>query len=271
MSALSDAAIRPPAVAGMFYPGSARSLAAEVDRMLAGAATTAAAAPKAIIVPHAGYIYSGPIAASAYALLAPLRGRIRHVILLGPAHRLAFRGFALPSVTAFRTPLGDVPVDQEAAAQARGVPGVQVLDAAHDGEHSLEVHLPFLQRTLGDVAVLPVVVGDADGEAVARLLEALWGGPETLIVISSDLSHYYPYAAARTRDADTAAAIERLDGAGLDDESACGRIPIRGLLRVAQRHGLVCRRLDLRSSGDTAGPRDQVVGYGAWALSPATQ
>jgi len=269
MPATSDAAIRPPAVAGMFYPGSADELAAEIDRMLADAATSREPPPKAIIVPHAGYIYSGPIAASAYALLRPLRGRIQRVALLGPAHRLPFRGFALPSVKAFRTPLGDIPIDRPAIDRLRDQPQVKVLDEAHAGEHSLEVHLPFLQHTLGSFALLPIVVGMARGEDVAMLLEEVWDGPETLIVISSDLSHYHDYAKARALDARTAGVIERLDGAALDEDSACGRVPIRGLLQVAKRRGLTCRRLDLRNSGDTAGPRDQVVGYGAWALTAA--
>ena len=267
MSSLSEAAVRPPAVAGMFYPASADELGADIDRMLDEAAAQRGPAPKAIIVPHAGYIYSGPIAAEAYALLRPIRGRIQRVVLLGPAHRLPFRGFALPSVKAFRTPLGDIPIDRPAIDRLRGLPQVKILDEAHAGEHSLEVHLPFLQRTLGSFTLLPVVVGVASGEDVAKLLEAVWGGPETLIVISSDLSHYYDYAKARSLDVHTAGAIERLDGAALDEDSACGRVPIRGLLEVAKRRGLACRRLDLRNSGDTAGPRDQVVGYGAWALS----
>lgn len=278
MPTLSDAAVRLPAVAGMFYPGSADELGADVDRMLGEAAAGSRAesrstgwGPKALIVPHAGYIYSGPIAASAYARLRPARGRIQRVVLLGPAHRLPFRGFALPSVKAFRTPLGDIAIDRPAVDRLRGLPQVQILDDAHAGEHSLEVHLPFLQRSLGSFALLPIVVGMTGGEDVAKLLEEVWGGPETLIVVSSDLSHYYNYAAAQARDSRTAAAIETLDGAALDEESACGRVPIRGLLQVARRRGLACRRLDLRNSGDTAGPRDQVVGYGAWALQPALE
>ncbi len=267
MPSASDTAIRSPAVAGLFYPAAAGKLGADIDGMLAAAAMPAGPAPKALIVPHAGYIYSGPVAASAYARLAPAQGRISRVVLLGPAHRLPFRGFALSSAKAFRTPLGDVPIDA-AAARLGAVPLVRMLDDAHAGEHSLEVHLPFLQRTLAPFVVLPIVVGDADGDAVAVLLDAVWGGPETLIVISSDLSHYYDYAAAKRRDAETAAAIERLDGEALDEDSACGRIPIRGLLAVARRRGLICRRLDLRNSGDTAGPRDQVVGYGAWGFLP---
>lgn len=270
MSSISEFAIRPPAVAGTFYPAAADELAADIDRMLAGADMGRdAALPKAIIVPHAGYIYSGPIAASAYALLRPLRGRIQRVVLLGPAHQVPFRGFALPSVKAFRTPLGDIPIDRPNIDRLRGLPQIKVLDDAHAGEHSLEVHLPFLQRTLGTFALLPIVVGLASGEDVAKLLDEVWGGAETLIVVSSDLSHYHAYAKAQALDAVTATAIERFDGAALDEESACGRVPIRGLLQVARRRGLACRRLDLRNSGDTAGPRDRVVGYGAWALSPA--
>jgi AmmeMemoRadiSam system protein B len=270
MPPASDAAIRPPAVAGMFYPASAEELGADIDRMLDAAAPPRAAPPKAIIVPHAGYIYSGPIAASAYALLRPQRGRIQRVVLLGPAHRVPFRGFALPSVKAFRTPLGDIPIDRPVIDRLRGLPQIKILDEAHAGEHSLEVHLPFLQRTLGSFALLPIVVGMTDGNDVAKLLDEIWGGPETLIVISSDLSHYYEYGRAQTLDLGTAGAIERLDGAALDEESACGRVPIRGLLQVAKGRGLACRRLDLRNSGDTAGPRDQVVGYGAWALTAAS-
>lgn len=270
MSSISEFAIRPPAVAGTFYPAAADELAADIDRMLAGADMGRdAALPKAIIVPHAGYIYSGPIAASAYALLRPLRGRIQRVVLLGPAHQVPFRGFALPSVKAFRTPLGDIPIDRPSIDRLRGLPQIKVLDDAHAGEHSLEVHLPFLQRTLGTFALLPIVVGLASGEDVAKLLDEVWGGAETLIVVSSDISHYHAYAKAQALDAVTATAIERFDGAALDEESACGRVPIRGLLQVARRRGLACRRLDLRNSGDTAGPRDRVVGYGAWALSPA--
>lgn len=270
MPSVSDTAVRPAAVAGMFYSASAAELGADVDCLLAGAARPCGPTPKAIIVPHAGYIYSGPIAASAYALLKTARQRIRRVVLLGPAHRLPFRGVALPSVKAFRTPLGDIPIDRPAVDRLRGLPFVKVLDEAHAGEHSLEVHLPFLQRTLGDFALLPIVVGVTGGEHVATLLDGVWGGDETLVVISSDLSHYYGYAEARRRDEGTASAIERLDGAALDEESACGRVPIRGLLEVARRRGLSCRRLDLRNSGDTAGPRDQVVGYGAWAVSATT-
>ena len=258
--------IRAPAVAGTFYPAAAIALAQEVDSLLQ-ASHPAPHAPKAIIAPHAGYIYSGPIAAAAYACLASSRTTVRRVILLGPAHRLPFRGLALPGAAAFRTPLGDIAVDRDAVERVRHLPGVSVIDAAYNGEHCIEVHLPFLQRALERFTLVPAIVGDAKPEDVARFLDELWGGPETLIVISSDLSHSYECAAAKTRDAETASAIEHLDARGLDEESACGRIPIKGLLAVAARRGLTCSRLDLRNSGDTAGPRDQVVGYGAWAFA----
>jgi AmmeMemoRadiSam system protein A len=180
---------------------------------------------------------------------------------------VSLRGLAASSADVFRTPLGDVPLDRGAIAQALELPQVETLDEAHAHEHSLEVHLPFLQRVLGSFLLTPLVVGEASPDQVAEVLELLWGGPETLIVISSDLSHYYDYAAARRMDTETARAIETLDPRGLGAESACGRVPVRGLLLAAQRRGLGVTCLDLRSSGDTAGPRDQVVGYGAWAFS----
>jgi len=268
---MSQAHVRPPAVAGLFYPDRAAALAEAVDGLLAAArAGTAAPPPKAVIAPHAGYVYSGPIAAAAYARLAPLRGSVRRVILLGPAHRIPFAGLALPGVAAFRTPLGDVPIDAAALDRIKDLPQVKVLPEAHAGEHSLEVHVPFLQRVFGEFTLVPLVVGDAAAAEVAEVLEALWGGPETIIVVSSDLSHYEPYAAARAHDRRTAGAIERLDARDLGGDDACGFIPIAGLLRAALAHGLACARLDLRNSGDTAGgTRGGVVGYGAWAFAPA--
>lgn len=258
--------VRPPAVAGLFYPAPAAALGAQIDEYLAAAARASGPAPKAIIVPHAGYQYSGPIAAAAYAQLAQARAVIKRVVLLGPAHRVWFRGLALPSVARFRTPFGDVPVDAEAADWLRRLPCIVIRDDAHAAEHSLEVHLPFLQRILGEFSLVPLAVGDATGAEVATVLESLWGGPETLIVISSDLSHYHDYRTAQGIDGATAAAIERLDGAALDGEKACGYLPIQGLLQQAVRRHLTVRRLDLRNSGDTAGPRGEVVGYGAWAV-----
>ena len=260
-------AVRPAAVAGAFYPGERAALEAEVAAHLAGARgkPADAPAPKAIIAPHAGYMYSGPVAGSIYALLAPLRGRVRRVVLVGPAHRVFVRGAAVPSARAFDSPLGPVALDLEALAALRALPFVEESDRAHALEHSLEVHLPFLQSVLGEIRLVPVVVGDATPEEAARLLDVVWGGDETLVVVSSDLSHYLPYEAARARDRDTAEAILRLDP-GLVPEEACGAAPINGLLAVARRRGLAAELVDLRSSGDTAGGRDRVVGYGAFAF-----
>ncbi|MGE5096062.1 MAG: AmmeMemoRadiSam system protein B [Betaproteobacteria bacterium] len=261
-------AIRPAAVAGSFYPGEPSALASEVASYLAdaGPAPARARAPKAIIAPHAGYVYSGPIAATIYARLEPLRGRVRRVVLAGPAHRVYVDGVAIPSVGAFDSPLGPVPLDQEAIGTLRSLPFAEVSDRAHAMEHSLEVHLPFLQSVLGDFSLVPVVVGDASPAQMAQLFDLLWGGEETLIVVSSDLSHYLPYDAARARDRDTAEAILHLEPR-LVPEEACGCAPINGLLRAARAHGLVPEQVDLRNSGDTAGDRGRVVGYGAFAFN----
>ena len=262
--------IRRAAVAGSFYPASAASLRAEVRAHLRAADhRRLAATPKALIVPHAGYVYSGPIAASAYAPLAVLRGLIRRVVVLGPAHRIALRGLALPGADAFETPLGSIPVDS-ATAQLKALPQVVEHCSAHALEHSVEVQLPFLQETLGDFALVPLVVGDASADEVAEVLQALWGGPETLIVISSDLSHYLPYEIARRTDRRTAQAIGALDPT-LDHSQACGAVPVNGMLAVARRVGLRVELLDLRNSGDTAGDRARVVGYGAWAFYETPQ
>ena len=260
--------VRPAAVAGTFYPGETTTLAAEVAGYLADAGAAAGPAPKAIIAPHAGYIYSGPIAASIYARLAPLRGRVRRVVLAGPAHRVYVDGAAIPSAAAFASPLGDVTLDTQALDAVRGLPFVHVSDAAHAREHSLEVHLPFLQSVLGRFRLVPIVVGDASPDEMAALFDALWGGEETLIVVSSDLSHYLPYGAAQARDGDTARAILAME-ATLDPQEACGSHPINGLLRTARRRGMRCEVVDLRNSGDTAGDRSRVVGYGAFAFTEA--
>jgi hypothetical protein len=255
----------------MFYPDGRAELLATLDHDLADAVVpTGATQPKALIVPHAGYRYSGPVAATAYARLAPFRDRINRVVLLGPAHRVHVRSMALSSADAFLTPLGAVRLDDELRARVRELPGVVVDDRAHAPEHSLEVHLPFLQRVLGDgFALLPIVVGGARTERVADVLDAVWGGDETLFVISTDLSHYHPYATARRLDAATADVIVRRDWEALEPDRACGAFPVRGLLEAARRHGLAVELVDLRNSGDTAGPRDQVVGYGAFvATSP---
>lgn len=259
--------VRYPAVAGTFYPAEQSKLRAVIAELLAHpCGIDAGQVPKAIIAPHAGYIYSGPIAASAYASILPARGTIERVVLLGPAHRFGFRGIAAPGADSFATPLGEVPVDREALASIRDLPQVRVLDHAHAGEHSLEVHLPFLQEALGSFTIVPLVVGDAGPEEVAAVLERLWGGPETLVVVSSDLSHYLAHDAARVRDRATSRAIEDLRLEDIAEDDACGCHPLRGLLLVARRKGLSVRTIDLRSSGDTAGSRDQVVGYGAFVV-----
>ena len=233
--------------------------------MLRHAPTTMAWPVKAIIAPHAGYVYSGPIAASVYAPLAAMRERIRRVILLGPTHRVAVNGLALPSVHAFATPLGVVPLDAEAVAAIEPLPQVLISDAAHALEHSLEVQLPFLQTVLGEFTLVPLAVGRASAAQVAEVLECLWGGDETLIVVSSDLSHYLPYTLARETDSNTARHIVALDP-HIDHQQACGATPVNGLLLAARRHDLQATMIDLRNSGDTAGDRSRVVGYGAFAF-----
>jgi AmmeMemoRadiSam system protein B len=222
------------------------------------------ARPKALIAPHAGYIYSGPVAASAYVRIAALRGSIQRVILLGPAHRHPFRGLAACSAGWFQTPLGRVRVDREGVRAALDLDQVLLLDKAHQGEHSLEVHLPFLQVVLGEFSLVPLVVGESSSEDVAEVLRLLWGGAETLIVVSSDLSHYLPYAQANQVDALTALAIQDLRPEGIRHDQACGRTPMGGLLLRAREERLSVECVDLRNSGDTAGPRNQVVGYGSF-------
>lgn len=254
--------VREPAVAGLFYPAGRIALESTVAALMSDAPQPDGHPPKALIVPHAGYVYSGPTAAAGYAALAPWRDRYARVVLLGPCHRVPVRGIAAASASAFRTPLGDVPVDA-AGIEALGVP---VVDAAHRDEHCLEVHLPFLQKTLGDFSLLPLVVGAASPADVAQLLDALWDGDETLIVVSSDLSHYLDYESAMQRDRETCSAIERLDPTAIGHDDACGATPVAGLLLAAKHRGVGIRTLDLRNSGDTAGGRDRVVGYGAWAV-----
>lgn len=258
--------IRPPAVAGSFYPARPAELVRTVDELLSGVSSEPAAAPKVLIVPHAGYVYSGPVAASAYARLGQAGRAIRRVVLLGPAHRVPVRGLALPEAQALATPLGVVPVDADAVRAIAHLPQVGVSAAAHALEHSLEVQLPFLQRMLGDFSVVPLAVGDATPGEVAEVIDVLWGGAETLIVISSDLSHYLPYAVARDVDDETVQQILALGPHTLTHEQACGATPVNGLLAVARRRHLRPALLDLRNSGDTAGPRDQVVGYSAFAF-----
>jgi hypothetical protein len=258
--------IRQPAVAGMFYPAEPDELRGMLARYL-GEASAAEPPPKAMILPHAGYIYSGPVAASGYSCLLENRDAYNRVVLLGPAHRVAFRGLAAPSSSVFMTPLGAVAIDQPAIEQLVALPQVHMLDEAHRLEHSLEVHLPFLQVTLDSFTLVPLVVGEADAREVCEVIEALTEAAGTLVIVSSDLSHYHDYATARQLDDATTRKIEALDFETLGHEQACGRNPVSGLLLYARRHGLTATTLDLRNSGDTAGPRDQVVGYGAYAFS----
>ena len=258
---------RPAAVAGLFYPGDARALRAQVGQMLAAVAPSDDAVdPKVLVVPHAGYVYSGPVAAQAYARLGRARGRISRVVLLGPTHRVAVRGLAAPTVAGFDTPLGRVALDRDAIAGLSDLPQVVASDAVHADEHALEVQLPFLQTVLESFALVPLAVGRVDPEAVAQVLERLWGGDETLIVISTDLSHYLPYGQAQATDRDTVDRILRLDAA-LDHQQACGATPLAGALLAARSHGLTPQLLDLRNSGDTAGDRARVVGYCAIAFA----
>jgi AmmeMemoRadiSam system protein B len=259
--------VRPPAVAGTFYPANPARLRAAVEEALASAHVAAGPVPKAVIVPHAGYVYSAAVAASAYVRVQPGRGRITRVVIAGPAHRVPVKGVAVPSADAFSTPLGVVALDTVARDELVSAGLVVVRDDVHAGEHSLEVQLPFLQVVLGDVAVLPLAVGDADPAHVADVLEAVWGGDETLVVVSTDLSHYLDHASATEVDRRTAAAIvdRRPDRLGRYD--ACGVVPLQGVLSVARRRTLAVDLLDLRTSADTAGDPERVVGYGAFAVA----
>lgn len=256
---------RQPAVAGSFYPANPDELRRLLGSFLSQA-DSAAKAPKAIIAPHAGYIYSGPIAANAYARLASVRDSIHRVVLLGPSHRVAFQGLAISGAAYFVTPLGDIPIDASAKIQLSDLDYVGYLEQAHAMEHSLEVHLPFLQTLLSDFKLVPIVAGDASPEQVSVVLERLWGGPETLIVISSDLSHYHPYAEAQRLDRATSRHIEMLEFEALSSEAACGKVPVAGLLKVLRSKTLSIKTIDLRNSGDTAGDKNRVVGYGAYVV-----
>lgn len=258
--------VRPPAVAGTFYPRDPFELRSTVDSLLAAAAVPHGGTwPKAVIAPHAGYVYSGPIAASAFRALAAPGRRLSRIVLLGPSHFVPFEGLALGGAIRWATPLGEVEMDGEGSRDSLLLPQVRVIPSAHAKEHSLEVELPFLQRTFPDAKVVALVVGRAREEDVAEVIEATWGGPETAFVLSSDLSHYLPYEAARQADRVTAAEILALRGP-LSGEQACGAAPVNGFLEVARRRNLRVELLDLRSSGDTAGDRGRVVGYGAFAF-----
>ena len=262
--------VRPAAVAGLFYPRDAAALGAEVDELLGGVEHFAPRLgfPKALVVPHAGYIYSGPVAAHAYDELWPARGIVRRVVLLGPVHRVAVRGLALPGADAFDTPLGTIAIDRPALRALESLPQVVRSDPAHALEHSLEVQLPFLQKVLGEFTLVPLAVGAASVAEVAQVLERLWGAQETLIVVSTDLSHYHHYERARDVDARTLARIAAC-ASDLDHDEACGATPLNGLLAFARNRGLIVRQLAACNSGDTAGGRDRVVGYSSFALYEA--
>ncbi|MBT8447380.1 MAG: AmmeMemoRadiSam system protein B [Gammaproteobacteria bacterium] len=257
--------VRDPAVAGMFYPEASNVLRHDVQALLSAATGAAGAPPRALIVPHAGYVYSGATAAAAYHRLAPLRDTIRRVALFGPAHRVYVEGMAVPAADAFQTPLGEVPLDRPALARLATMPGVAVSDLAHRDEHSLEVHLPFLQSVLSEFSLVPVVVGRCSREQVAAAMEAVWNDPATLLVVSSDLSHYHSYDEARAIDRAT---CERIcdRSVTLRVEEACGGAVINGLFSTELGRTLDIELIDLRNSGDTAGDKDRVVGYGAFAL-----
>jgi len=265
-TASNPATVRTPAAAGRFYPAQPEELRRMINDLLDRIQPDGASVPKAIIAPHAGYLYSGPVAASAYAQLRPARQIINRIILLGPSHAVAFNGLAASSASFFATPLGLVPVDTETVHRLRLLPQVSLLDEAHADEHSLEVHLPFLQVVLDDFKIVPLLAGDVGEEEVAEVIEAMWAGPETRFVISSDLSHYQDYRRALELDSATSRAIEGLRTEDIAAEQACGRTTVCGLLRFARRRGLRARTVDLRNSGDTAGPRGHVVGYGAFVF-----
>lgn len=258
---------RKPAVAGQFYPQEPQELNSLLKELFASARLTQVSQVKAIIVPHAGYIYSGEVAASAYMTLIPQMHKIKRVILLGPAHRVGFHGMASTSASFFNTPLGNIVIDKGAINSIESLPQVVQLDRAHQHEHSLEVQLPFLQNLLDEFTLVPLVVGECTAEQVAEVLELLWGGDETLIVISSDLSHYNTYLDALEQDRNTSQSIVNMQPDKIEFDDACGRIPIKGLLLEATEHGLTPHQVDLRNSGDTAGNKDRVVGYGAYVFS----
>lgn len=270
--------VRQPAVAGLFYPSLAKELTIDIKRYLDDAKNSMPDAirqlrPKAIIVPHAGYVYSGAIAAKAFATLLHQSETITRVILMGPAHRVRFRGLAISDVQYFRTPLGDIAIDSPSIRQLLSTPQVQVMDAAHWLEHCLEVQLPFLQTVLKDFSLVPIVIGNATVAETCQLLDILWGGPETLIVISSDLSHYHDYSSAQYIDRSTCEAIEHFELDRINAKQACGCIGVKSLLSAAKKRSMSVHTLGLANSGDIAdssvNDQQRVVGYGSWALTPA--
>jgi AmmeMemoRadiSam system protein B len=262
--------IRPAAVAGSFYPADPDSLARLITSQLEKVKLLSPPPhPKAFIAPHAGYIYSGEIAASAYKQILPIKNQIKRVILIGPSHHIAFNGLAISSADYFSTPLGNIPLDSDAHTLLATHHNVTVSNQAHQAEHSLEVQLPFLQTVLDEFTIVPIITGDATPQQVATIIDLLWGSTETLLVISSDLSHYHDYHTARQLDKKTTQAILNLDIQAIDPELACGCTGIRGLLYFASQHPMTIKALDIRNSGDTAGDRNSVVGYGAFLFEEA--
>ena len=257
--------IRKAAVAGSFYEADANRLRQHIMSLLGGAHTNTPCSPQALIVPHAGYVYSGATAAEAYRAVAPLADRIERVVLFGPAHRVSLQGMAVPSVDAFATPLGDVPLDTRRLQQAAVLPGVCVSDEAHRLEHSLEVQLPFLQSVLGQFSLVPIVVGHCDAQVVAAVMDALWGGPETLLVVSTDLSHFHTYDDAMRLDTLTCDRVLAKESS-LSGQDACGAFALNGLMSTAHCRSLQVELVAVCNSGDTAGSRDRVVGYGAFVV-----
>ena len=255
---------RPTAVAGLFYPADTHELATLVKSELSQATATTEHHPLAIIVPHAGYIYSGAVAASVFKTIQTLRSIIKRVVLIGPSHRVGFQGLALSSADFFDTPLGAIRLDKQAQEKLLAIPDIVLLDQAHANEHSLEVQLPFLQQVIDDFTLIPIVAGNARPELVCQAIETLWDGHETLIVISSDLSHYHDYQTAQQLDNSTSQSIVDLDYTAIHSANACGYIGVNGMLLFAQQHHLKASVVDLRNSGDTAGTKDSVVGYGAY-------
>ena len=267
--------VRPPAVASLFYPGEAAELKQNLREMLDEASEAedpnedlpADQYLKALIVPHAGYVYSGTTAALAYHLLRKNRDDFHRILLLGPAHRVWLEGIAFPGTDAFETPLGRIPLAKQQIRELLRFPEVQLRDDAHQDEHCLEVQLPFLQEILNEFELIPAVVGEISPDSLSGLLENLLEDPQNLLLLSTDLSHFHSYSEAQAIDQKTAEAIESFEDEKILPEQACGAHPLRGLLRHARIQGWKIQRLGLCNSGDTAGSKDRVVGYGAWALS----
>ncbi len=261
--------IRPTAVAGLFYPNSADELSDTINAYLANTAQTMTSPKtiKAIVAPHAGYVYSGPIAASAYTLLRKTNSQFNKVILLGPAHRVKLTGIAIPTVQQFDSPLGPINIDQELLMQINQFDFVHESDLAHKEEHCLEVQLPFLQTVLQDFKIVPLLIGDISAEQVSLVLESIWDVDNLLIVVSTDLSHYYDYITAQKLDQKTSQFIEELNSNKIEYDHACGKTALQALLLSAKKHKLCAKTIDLRNSGDTAGEKNKVVGYGAYVIS----